>query len=445
MGECTGSGTIQGEFIQTLRRLFNMSQGVAVADKIVFRSARIFDGESETLGEGLDVVIADGVIREISARRLEPEPGMEVIDCHGRVLMPGLIDAHVHVYASGLNLVRVAQSPVSYLAHFAAQFLHASLDRGFTTVRDVGGADVGLALAIKDGLLDRVPRLFYGGKVITQTGGHGDFRPGDHAFDGGHCCGCSFHSDHFAIVADGADAVRRAVREELRRGASHIKIMASGGVASPTDPLDRCQYSDDEIRAAVDEADRAGSYVVAHCHPAEAVRRAAAMGVRSIEHATLIDAKTADLVAERGSFAVPTMATLIALVEEGATLGFPPANMLKLSKVADSAFSSLEIMKRAGVKMGFGTDLLGSLHVRQSTEFTLRARVLPAIDILRSACVVNAELMGQSGRLGCIREGATADLLVLDGNPLEDISVLGSGGDRIAAIMKGGKFHKRMI
>ena len=422
-----------------------MNHGGSVTTKVVFRSARIFDGESETLREGLDVVVAEKTIREITDRPVEAEDGVEVIDCKGRVLMPGLIDAHVHVYASGLNIVRVVQSPVSYLAHFAAQFLHSSLDRGFTTVRDVGGADIGLALAIKDGLLDRVPRLVYGGRVISQTGGHGDFRPGDHAFDAGQCCGCSFHSDHLAVVADGADAVRRAVREELRRGASHIKIMASGGVASPTDPLDRCQYSDDEIRAAVDEAERAGSYVVAHCHPAEAVWRAAAMGVRSIEHATLIDAKTADFVAEQGSYAVPTMATLMALVEEGAKLGFPPANMEKLSKVADSAFSSLEIMKRAGVKMGFGTDLLGSLHVRQSTEFTLRAQVLPAIDILRSACIVNAELMGQSGRLGCIREGAVADLLVLDGNPLEDISVLGSGGERIAAIMKDGRFHKRMI
>jgi imidazolonepropionase-like amidohydrolase len=422
-----------------------MSHGSPVTGRVVFRSARVFDGESATLREGLDVLVADGTIRKISERRLEAEDGTEVIDCAGRVLMPGLIDAHVHAYAAGLNIVRVVQSPMSYLAHFAAQFLRACLDRGFTTVRDVGGGDVGLALAIKDGLLDRVPRLFYGGRVITQTGGHGDFRPGDHAFDAGHCCGCSFHADHFAVVADGADAVRRAVREELRRGASHIKIMASGGVASPTDPLDRCQFSDDEIRAAVDEADRAGSYVAAHCHPTEAVRRAAALGVRSIEHATLIDSKTAEFVAERGSFAVPTMATLIALFEEGAALGFPPANMAKLSRVADSALSGLEIMKRAGVKMGFGTDLLGSLHVRQSTEFTLRAQVLPTIDILRSACVVNAELMGQSGRLGCIREGAVADLLLLDGNPLEDISVLGSGGDRIAAIMKDGQFHKRKM
>jgi imidazolonepropionase-like amidohydrolase len=414
-----------------------------MAKSIVFQSARIFDGESETLKTGLNVVVEGALIREITDR--PPTAEEEVVDCGGRFLMPGLIDAHVHVYAAGLNLGRVVQSPMSYLAHFAAQFLQSSLDRGFTTVRDVGGADVGIASAIRDGLLDRVPRLFYGGRVLSQTGGHGDFRPGDHALDAGNYCGCSCHCDQFAVIADGADAVRKAVREELRRGAAHIKIMGSGGVASPTDPLDRCQYSDDEIRAAVEEADRAGSYVAAHCHPKEAVRRAAALGVKSIEHATLIDPETAAFVAEKGSFAVPTMATIAALVEEGGKLGLPPVSMEKLKRVGDRGLASLEIMKKAGVKVGFGTDLLGSLHVRQSTEFTLRAQVLPAIDVLRSACSVNAELMGQAGILGSIREGAAADLLVVDGNPLEDISILAAGGDRLSVIMSEGRFHKRAI
>src|ERR1700729_1139722 len=278
--------------------------------RIVFQSALIFDGASEVLRAREQVFVEGGVISEISTR--PPGSEDEVIDCGGRVLMPGLIDAHVHVYAAGLNIVRVAQSPVSYLAHFAAQFLRSSLDRGFTTLRDVGGADIGLALAIKDGLLDRVPRLFYGGRVISQTGGHGDFPPGDHSFE--HYCGCSYHADPMAVIADGADAVRKAVREELRRGASHIKIMASGGVGSPTDPLARCQYSDDEMRAALEEADRAVSYVPAHCHPTEAVRRAAALGVKSIEHATLIDQPTADFVAEKGVFTVPTMAIMVGLL-----------------------------------------------------------------------------------------------------------------------------------
>lgn len=419
------------------------SMGGKMGKCVVFRSARVFDGESEALRDGVNVFVEGGVVREISER--PADAGDEVVECGGRVLMPGLIDAHVHVYAAGLNIVRVVQSPMSYLAHFAAQFLHSSLDRGFTTLRDVGGADIGLVLAIKDGLLERVPRLFYGGRVISQTGGHGDFRPGDHSLETGHYCGCSYHADQLAVIADGADAVRKAVREEFRRGATHIKIMASGGVASPTDPLDRCQYSDGEIRAAVEEADRAGFYVAAHCHPTEAVRRAVALGVRSIEHATLIDAETADFVAEKGAYAVPTMAVIMALLEEGEKLGLPPVSMEKLRRVADSALSSLEIMKRAGVKMGFGTDLLGALHVRQCSEFGLRTKVLPAIDVLRSCCVVNAELLGQTGRLGCVRAGAVADLLVVDGNPLEDIALLAAGGGRLSVIMKDGVFHKRTI
>ena len=221
--------------------------------------------------------------------------------------------------------------------------------------------------------------------------------------------------------------------------------MGSGGVLSPTDPIDRCQYSDEEIRAAVEETDRAGSYVASHCHPKEAVRRAAALGVRSIEHATLIDEPTAAFVAEKGAFTVPTMAIMFGLLEEGDKFGVPPASLEKLKRFGDSALLNLEIMKRAGVRMGLGTDLLGSLQVRQCTEFTLRARVLPAIDVLRSACAVNAELLRQTGMLGCIREGAFADILVVDGNPLEDISVLDSGGERLSVIMKEGSFHKRGI
>jgi imidazolonepropionase-like amidohydrolase len=413
-------------------------------DRIVFRNARVFDGESAELIEGKDVVVAGGVIEDVTSAPVAAGDA-EIVNCGGRVLMPGLIDAHVHVYAAGLNVTRLAQQPVSYLAHFAAVFLHSCLDRGFTTVRDVGGADVGLAMAIREGLLTGVPRLFYGGRVISQTGGHGDFRPGDHALDQMVCCGCGFHSDPVAVIADGADAVRRAVREELRRGASHIKIMASGGVASPTDPLERCQYSEEEIRAAVDEAERVGKYVAAHCHPAIAVRRAAELGVRSIEHCTLVDREAADLMAERGALAVPTMATIDALADEGKELGLPAASVEKLKGLRDAAFRSLGILKAAGVKMGLGTDLLGSQHVRQSTEFTLRAQVLPAIDVLRSACAVNAELLRQEGRLGCVRSGAAADLVVVDGNPLEDIALLAQGGERMAVIMKEGQFHKRAI
>jgi len=409
---------------------------------LVFKNAKVFDGDSPDLRAGQMVRIVGDSIEQVGSH--VPVADAEVVDCGGRVLMPGLIDAHVHVYAASLNISRLAQSPASYLALFAAKFLRASLDAGFTTVRDVGGADVGLANGIKEGLLGLTPRLYYGGRVISQTGGHGDFRPGDHGLEPQIPCGCAAHADVMSVIADGADAVRRAVREELRRGASHIKVMASGGVVSPTDPLERCQYSDAEIRAAVEEAERAGAYVATHCHPAEAVRRSAALGVRTIEHGTLIDAPTAEFVAERGAYVVPTMATFFALLDKGAELGLPAAAQEKLKRIGDRALGGLGIMRAAGVKMGLGTDLLGPLHVRQSTEFSLRAQALPAAEILRSACSVNAELLGQPGRLGCIKPGGAADLLVVNGNPLQDISLLAGGGKNLAMIVVGGQFHKRL-
>jgi imidazolonepropionase-like amidohydrolase len=435
--------------VGSYNRLHRTGEDVTLSNgqinRIIFRNARIFDGDSDRLIEGHEVVIAGALIEDLQPASPDIPQDAQIVDCGGRVLMPGLIDAHVHVYLASLNLPRLVQAPPTYFAHFAAQFLHACLDRGFTTVRDVGGADVGIANAIRDGLLTRTPRLFYGGRVITQTGGHGDFRPGDERLDDVPCCGCGFHGNHLAAVADGADAVRRAVREELRRGASHIKIMASGGVASPTDPLEQSQYSNEEICAAVDEATRAGSYVAAHCHPAQAIRRAAELGVRSIEHATLIDRETADIVAARGSYVVPTMATIFALTEEGEQLGLPPVSLEKLRQVSAKAMESLRILKSAGVKMALGTDLLGPQHVRQCTEFTLRSQALAAIDILRSACSIGAELIGQADKLGCIRKGATADLLLVNGNPLEDISLLARNGDALAAIIKDGQFHKRKI
>jgi imidazolonepropionase-like amidohydrolase len=192
------------------------------------------------------------------------------------------------------------------------------------------------------------------------------------------------------------------------------------------------------------EAARAGSYVATHCNPAAAIRRSAALGVRSIEHGTLIDQATAEFVAERGAFVVPTMATFFAMLEKGEALGLPPVSCDKLRRIGDRALGGLGIMKAAGVRMGLGTDLLGSLTERESTEFSIRAQVLPAADILRSACSINAEILGQAGVLGCIRAGAAADLLVVNGNPLDDISLLAEGGKHLAMILAQGKFHKRL-
>jgi imidazolonepropionase-like amidohydrolase len=408
----------------------------------LFRGARVFDGTAPDLIDA-DVLVEDGLITRVSPRLTADHA--TVLDCAGRVLMPGMIDAHVHVYATSLDVQKIAASPATYRAHYAATFLRHILACGFTTVRDTGGADVGLYRALNEGLCDG-PRLFYGGRIISQTGGHGDFRAHDQ--DGwAECCACSgaTHIDFFAAVVDGPDAMRRAVREELRKGAHHIKIMGSGGVASPTDPVDRCQFTEAEIAAAVEECDRHGSYVLAHCHPAAAVRRCVELGVRCIEHGTVIDAETARFVASRGAFIVPTMSVIFALLEDGPKLGLPPVSYAKLKQISDHAITGLRIMRDAGIKMGFGTDLLGVHHVRQGTEFTLRAQALSPLEILRSTCATNAELLGMTGKLGCVAPGAFADLIVVDGNPLEDIGLLAANGARLPVIMRAGHLHKQTL
>ena len=409
----------------------------------LFSRAVIFDGHSDSARGPVDVRIVGSRIDAVSAAPLAPLPGEKIIEAAaGNVLMPGLIDAHVHVYAWSVNLARVVRQPATYQGVAGARFLEAALARGFTTVRDVGGGDVGLAAAARDGLIDG-SRLVYGGRVISQTGGHGDLRPGDHELREPIMCGCAGYADSFAVIADGVDAVRRAVREELRRGAAHVKIMGSGGVSSPTDPLECCQYAAEEIAAAVNEASRAGKYIAAHCHPDIAIHRCAELGVRSIEHATMISPETARFVAEKGAWCVPTMAIIFALLSDGERLGFPTGSMDKLRRVSDFALAGLEHMHAAGVNMGFGTDLLGELQTRQTSEFTLRRQVLPAAAILRSATSGNARLLGMEGEIGVIAPGALADLLLIDGDPMVDIDVLTK--PRNLRIFKGGREVVQMI
>jgi imidazolonepropionase-like amidohydrolase len=316
------------------------------------------------------------------------------------------------------------------------------LRRGFTTVRDAGGADHGLAQAIDRGLI-RGPRLFYSGRVLSQTGGHGDFRPLDHHPT---LCACQIHSSAFAHVADGVDAVRRAAREELRRGASQVKVMASGGVASPSDPIWVVQYSEEEIAAAVAEARSWRTYVLAHAYTPEAIERAVRAGVRSIEHGNLIDEPTARLMAERGAYLVPTLVTYVKIAELGAAFGFPEASIRKVSDVIDHGLRSLEIASRAGVAIGFGTDLLGETHPFQSHEFVIRAQAMKPIDVIRSATVVNAAILQRPGELGVVKPGALADLVAVDGDPLADISLLDGQGEHLALVMRGGVvMHRRGV
>jgi imidazolonepropionase-like amidohydrolase len=406
---------------------------------LLFTNARVFDGRSPDCAEGMSVLVEGDTIREVSSRPIRAAHA-RTIALGGRTLMPGLIDAHTHPYASDVNVQKIEACGEPYRTAHAVRMLGHALDCGFTTVRDIGGGDFSLARAIADGLV-RAPRYFYAGKALSMTGGHGDLRPAEERPDYRSMCSCGLFNS-FCRIADGVDEVIRAARDELRQGAHCIKIMGSGGVASPTDPIWMNQYRDDEIRAIVHETTERRTYTAAHCHPASAVRRCVELGVRSIEHGTLIDDDTARFVAGRGAFVVPTMTIIFALVEMGRELGFPPQSQEKAEYAYKEALAGLDRMRSAGVKIGYGTDLLGSTYTQQCREFTIRREVFSSLELLRQATSVNAELMMMEGRIGCIAPGAFADLLVVDGDPLADISRLAENGRHLDMVVRAGEVVK---
>jgi len=413
--------------------------------QLLFRDARIFDGTSAECAEGMSVLVADGLIREISAQPLAA-PSAQVIDVGGRTLMPGLIDAHVHAFASDVVVQKVEALGEAYRTAHAVRMLRHALSCGFTTVRDVGGGNYSLYRALADGLIDG-PRYLYSGKILSMTGGHGDIRQVEERprYQALCACGDAPLFNTFAVLADGVDACIRAAREELRQGAHCIKIMGSGGVASPTDPIWMNQYREDEIRAIVEECAQRRTYVASHCHPASAVRRSVEFGVRSIEHGTLIDDETARFVAGRGAYITPTMSVIFALVEMGRQMGFPPQSQQKVETVFKSAIAGLDSMRRAGVKVCYGTDLLGSTYTQQCREFTIRSEVFTPLELLRQATSVAAEMMMMDGQVGCIAPGAHADLIVVDGDPLKDIGLLAANGRHLSAIVRGGAIVKNEL
>ncbi len=401
--------------------------------QILFANARIIDATRAEPLEG-NVLVEDGTIRDLAARPVASADRL-VVDLKGRTLMPGLIDCHVHVVASMMNLGQNAQLPETTAVLRSLPIMKGMLHRGFTTVRDVGGAPFALAEAVEAGLAEG-PRLVVCGKALSKTGGHVDLRPRNDWHDP-HRWRRNFGS--LGRVADGVDEVRRAAREELREGAMFIKIMANGGVASPTDPITWQGYSEAEMRAAVEEAADAGTYVSAHLYTSPAIARAVAAGVHSLEHCNRIDAPTAALAAKAGCVAVPTLVTYEALASDGPRLGLPPASIAKIEDVRGAGLASLSILREAGVRMAFGTDLLGETHVRQSEEFAIRARVLPAREILAAATTEAAKLIRMQGRLGVVAEGAIADLLVTGCNPLEDVTPLAQPERNIPGIVQAGR------
>jgi len=405
--------------------------------QILLQGGNVLDPVRGALLPRHDVLIDGERIVEVSATPI-PAPQARVIDVTGKTVMPGLIDLHVHVLASLANLGINAVQPNVLVAFRAMPIMRGMLERGFTTVRDAGGADWGLSQAVATGLIPG-PRIFPSGKALSQTGGHGDFRPRSDTLEP---CSCAFRAGAIARVADGVDAVRLAVREEIQKGATQIKIMASGGVASPTDPIGNTQYSEDEIRAIVAEAEAAQTYVMAHAYTGRAITRAIRCGVRTIEHGNLVDAAAARVMREHGAYVVPTLITYDALARDGARLGLPADSVAKIETVRQAGRDSLAIYAEAGVPMGFGSDLLGEMHQYQSEEFRIRAELLGNAEAVRSATSIAAEILQREGELGVVQAGAIADVLVVDGDPLKDIEVLAGPASRITLVMQAGRIHQ---
>jgi imidazolonepropionase-like amidohydrolase len=410
-----------------------------MSDYLILKNALLFDGVGETLIEGASVTFDDGVIREVQAGKIASGKA-DTVDLQGRFLMPGLLDLHFHAYSVSFDELALQRMPKPLLVSHANRLLEGALQRGFTSVRDPGGGEAGLALAIEAGLVNG-PRFFYGGKALSQTGGHGDARHPHHA----DLCRCRF-SDAISQVVDGEDEVRKACRDELRHGADHIKLFISGGVTSSSDPIWMSQFSDAEIRAAVQEAASRRKYVAAHCLTDEGARRCVQHGIRSIEHGFSISKETAKLIAESGStYVVPTLAVLHQLGEHTRDLGLSAQSIAKVSGAREAALEGIRNCIEAGVKLGLGTDLFGpEYHWMQSLEIELRCALQPPIDVLRSATSINAEIIQRAGELGVVAPGARADLIVLDENPLHNPRVFADRG-AMPLIVKGGRFVRREL
>ncbi|GAA0465602.1 metal-dependent hydrolase family protein [Streptomyces olivaceiscleroticus] len=379
------------------------------------------------------VEIADGRIAATGTGRAPAAPdGVRVLDAAGATVLPGLIDAHVHILITSLDAAERASQTPGYATVRALKEAGRMLRRGFTTVRDVGGADHGMARALAEGLLPG-PRLVHGGKALSQTGGHGDLRPlSDNSTS---CCG---HEPGFARIADGVDAVRAAARDEFRKGAQHLKMLLSGGVASPHDEVSAVQYSDEEVRAAVTEAAHHNRYVTVHAYHPRGINRALRAGVRCVEHGNLLDDETIELLLANDAFLVPTLVTYEKLAEAGRQHGLGETSYRKIDDVREAGLGALEKAHKAGVNLVYGSDLLGPMHRHQLDEFTLRAQVQPHADLIRSATTTAARLLRKEGEIGTLAVGAHADLLVVDGDPLADISVLTRPEECLRHVIKGG-------
>src|SRR5436309_9718174 len=384
------------------------------------------------------VVVEDGVIRRIGTARGPSGPrDAHVIDCQGRTLMPGLLDAHVHLALLDLDPAAEAVLPPAVLALLIKNEIEGTLAAGFTTVRDAGGLDWGFKEAVRLGLI-RGPRIFISGPFISQTGGHGDHRERTSRATFPFIPGLTSET----ILADGADTVRWAAREVLRRGADQIKVMASGGAASPTDELDHVQFSVPELAAAVEVAGAVGTYVLAHAYGPRAIQNCLRAGVRSIEHANFLDEATADqMLAADDVFLVPTVITYELLAAREAGDGWTPDMVRKIRQGLTGAYDSLGLAYEKGLRIGCGSDVLADMQGEKGREIACQARVMGAMNAIIAATRTNAALMRLEKEVGTIEEGKRADIIVLDADPLGDPGIFAEPG-HVRMVMRGGDVVK---
>ncbi|KAL1856552.1 hypothetical protein Plec18167_007324 [Paecilomyces lecythidis] len=403
--------------------------------RYILSGANLVDPLQGKVIENATIHLFQGLVVSVNGKREEWESDLNAVkvDLQGKYVCPGLIDCHVHLAAvpggKDLRDMKSMNPSVSLLRQ--PQVCKSMLERGFTTVRDCGGALLPLKQAIEQ-QVHLGPRLFIAGHALSQTGGHGDMRG---QLDSDECCGGTAQS--VGRVIDGVSDCYKFTREELRQGSDFIKIMGGGGVASPTDKIENIQFSDDEIKAIVTVASNAGTYVTSHAYTPQAIQQAIKLGVLGIEHGNLIDEETAKLMAEKGVFLTPTLITYATMAQFKEFL--PQASAQKNQEVLEKGLNAIKIAANAGVTICFGTDLLGPLHFAQSREFGLRRQVQSSKDILQSATVNAARMLRQDKFLGRIAPGFAADLLILDANPLEDITILDVPDRHVLATVKDGR------
>lgn len=409
--------------------------------KTLFINAKLLLDGFTDLQKSFEVLVQGRRILSVSETPLDRE-GAGVIDAGGLTLMPGLIDAHAHI--TGLSLSpRNISYPAAEIANAASSYLRSSLMDGFTSLREAGGADHSIARLLAEGKIIG-PRLYYSGRALTQTGGGADFRTPDEVADP---CGAPGPFSVMSVIADGLEQVRKAAREELRRGASQLKVFVSGGVVFPSEAHPTLyEYSTDELRAIVEEANGRGTYVMAHAYTDAAVQRCLATGVRSIEHANFVSEATVEMMAQRGAYLDPTFISLVQRIESAPETGLPPAIVDNLKATVERGRQVYDWAKRYQVPIAFGTDLWGpEAQKSQLREFEMRIDLDEPANIIASATRINADLLNQRGSLGTISPGAYADLLVVQGDPLRDVRVLTDAARNLKLIMKDGVIYKNEL